>query len=137
MAPNEVFRFNQAVSMPVPAGTKSGDPVQVGLLNGVAQTDVAKTDVAAFNEDGSVNQDYNWGGGNPHGSASVWLFGGHRLNVASASAPAFGSAVYYDPATKGLTATKGSLALFGVVTDVAPIDNGGGSFATLVKISEV
>lgn len=49
---NEFQRPAREQSLPVVAGTKSGDPVRVGVLNGVAATDIA-------------------GGGNPAGSATV------------------------------------------------------------------
>lgn len=37
MALNEVFKHSQNRSLPVETGTKSGDPVRVGIINGVAQ----------------------------------------------------------------------------------------------------
>lgn len=70
MAKNEHLRHANHISLPVPAGTVSGDPVRVGILNGVAQTDRASTS--------------NWGGGNAAGEASVWLDGSHHLEVAGA-----------------------------------------------------
>lgn len=70
MAKNEHLRHANHVSLPVPAGTVSGDPVRVGILNGVAQTDRASSS--------------NWGGGNAPGEASVWLDGSHLLEVAGA-----------------------------------------------------
>lgn len=39
MATNEVYRNADSIPLPVPAGTKSGDPVKVGSLIGVALTD--------------------------------------------------------------------------------------------------
>ena len=69
MAKNEHLRHANHVSLPVPAGTVSGDPVRVGILNGVAQTDRASTS--------------NWGGGNAAGEASVWLDGSHQIGRAS------------------------------------------------------
>ena len=70
MAKNEHLRHANHVSLPVPAGTVSGDPVLVWILNGVAQTDRASSS--------------NWGGGNAAGEASVWLDGSHLLEVAGA-----------------------------------------------------
>ncbi len=61
MATNEVFRDADHLTLPVLAGVKSGDPVKVGSLVGVAQTD-RDTD----------------------GTATVWLKGGHRLTVTGA-----------------------------------------------------
>lgn len=138
MALNEVFRPDKHRSMPVPAGTKSGDPIRVGLINGVAVTDRANTGVAPFNTDGSPNGTYNPGGGNPDGHASVWTWGGHRLNVVASAKPEFGSGVYFDPegaAGKKLTATAGSLALYGAVADAAPTDNGDGTWSCIVDIA--
>lgn len=79
MARNEHLRDAQHVSLPVPAGTVSGDPVRVGILNGVAQTDRASAS--------------NWGGGNAVGEASVWLGGSHVLPVVGAI-DTVGQAVY-------------------------------------------
>lgn len=70
MARNEHLRHANHVSLPVQAGTVSGDPVRVGILNGVAQTDRASTS--------------NWAGGNVAGEASVWLDGSHNLAVTGA-----------------------------------------------------
>jgi hypothetical protein len=39
MAKNEVFKIGDALSLPVATGTKSGTPLRIGVLNGVAQTD--------------------------------------------------------------------------------------------------
>lgn len=58
MATNEVYRDADHLSLPVPTGTKSGDPVAVGSLMGVAQTD-RRAD----------------------GTASVWLKGAYELTV--------------------------------------------------------
>lgn len=49
---NEYMRPADNLSLPVVAGTKSGDPVRVGVLNGVAATNIGE-------------------GGNPAGSATV------------------------------------------------------------------
>lgn len=137
MATNEVHRPDKHRSMPVPAGTKSGDPVRIGLINGVAVTDRANTAVAPFAADGGVNATYNKGGGNPDGYASVWTWGGHRMTVKAATAPAFGDGVYFDPAgtpTK-LTTTAGSLALWGAVSDPSPADNGDGTYSVIVDVA--
>lgn len=135
---NEVFRPDKHRSLPVPAGTKSGDPLRIGLINGVAVTDRASTVSAAFNADGSPNASYNRGGGNPDGYASVWTWGGHRLNVVAASAPAFGDGVYWDAAGgagKKLTTTVGTNPLFGAVADPAPVNNGDGTYSVIVDIA--
>ena len=95
MAKNEHLRHANHVSLPVPAGTVAGDPVRVGILNGVAQTDRASSS--------------NWGGGNDDGHATVWLDGSHHLEVAGAI-DEVGQAVYI--ADGALTAEAGG-DLFG------------------------
>ena len=95
MARNEQFRHANHISLPVPAGTVAGDPVRVGVLNGVAQTDRATT--------------ANWGGGNAEGHASVWLDGSHTFPVTGAVTEV-GQAIYITDGA--LTATAGG-ALFG------------------------
>lgn len=37
MALNEIFKHSQNRSLPVETGVQSGDPVRVGIINGVAQ----------------------------------------------------------------------------------------------------
>ena len=138
MALNEVFRPDKHRSLPVPAGTKSGDPLRVGVINGVAVTDRANTSVAPFNADGTPNATYNAGGGNADGFASVWTWGGHRVNVVAAAAPNFGDAVYFDPAGaagKKLTVTAGSLSLWGAVADPTPTNNGDGTYSVIVDVA--
>lgn len=44
---NEYMRPATELSLPVVAGTKSGDPVKVGAVNGVAATDIGKGGNAA------------------------------------------------------------------------------------------
>jgi len=135
---NEIFRPDKHRSMPVPAGTKSGDPVRIGIINGVAVTDRANTSVAPFNADGSPNGTYNVGGGNPDGFASVWTWGGYRLNVVTGAKPNFGDAVYFDAAGaagKKVTTTVGTNPVFGAVADAAPTDNGDGTWSCIVDIA--
>ena len=134
MALNTVYKPGDHLPAPVPAGTKSGDPLRLGGLNGVAVTDRANL-VAPLNADGSVNTAYNRGGGNTNGNASVWFEGVVSVPVTAAAAPAYGTPVYYDPATKKLTVTAGSLAVWGHVVDPAPTDNGSGVFQALVRIT--
>ena len=94
MAKNEHLRHANHVSLPVPAGTVSGDPVRVGILNGVAQTDRASTS--------------NWGGGNAAGEASVWLDGSHLLEVAGA-VENVGDPIYIADGALTVTAEGGDL----------------------------
>lgn len=58
MATNEKFRYANRIELPVAEGVKSGDPVQVGSLMGVAQTDR-----------------------DAEGNASVWLEGAHYFEL--------------------------------------------------------
>lgn len=93
MARNQVFHDADRISLPVPAGTVSGDPVTVGGLHGVAQTDRATAT--------------NFGGGNEAGQATVWLDGAFELEVDAAVEA--GAPVYHagDATTRSaeLTAT--------------------------------
>lgn len=91
MAKNEHLRYANHISLPVPSGTKSGDPVRVGVLNGVAET--------ARGE-----------GGNASDSASVWLDGSHAFPVTGA-VDAIGQAIYI--ADGALTATAEGGDLYG------------------------
>ena len=80
MATNEVFREADHISLPVIAGTKSGDPVKVGSLFGVAVTD---RDSA--------------------GNATVWRKGAFRLTVSDA-VTGVGTPVYFTDGSKQLSA---------------------------------
>lgn len=91
MALNEHLRHANHIALPVPAGTKSGDPVRVGVLNGVAQTSRGE-------------------GGNAADSATVWLDGSHYLPVKGAVS-AIGAAIYLTDGV--LSTTKGTGAVFG------------------------
>lgn len=93
MALNEVFKVDQSISLPVPDGTKSGDPIRVGVLNGVAVVDEGT-------------------GGNAAGYTSVDLFGGHLFVLAGAGV---GDPVYIT-AAGALTATASGNKLWGAVT---------------------
>lgn len=100
MATNEVYYPGDTLPLPVPAGTKSGDPVVVGTIAGIAMED---RDAA--------------------GNAPVRVKGVFKLSVtgndgASNKAIAVGDTVYYTapsgetPATIDANATDG--AEFGV-----------------------
>ena len=102
MAKNNVYAHSLALSLPVPAGTKSGDAVKVGDLVGVAITDAASTT--------------NWGGGNPVGNASVALDGTWLLDVAGAVTQV-GSKVYITDAG-AVTATASGNTAFGEALDL-------------------
>lgn len=107
MAINEVYTDADHLSLPVPSGKKSGDPVRVGGLNGVCETDRADS-----SQDPSyVNGSYNagpWGGGNPDGYATVFLKGAYRFTVTGATTP--GTPVYItSTGVLNVTATDNSL----------------------------
>lgn len=93
MALNEIFKVGKSISLPVPADTKSGDPVRVGVLNGVAIVDEG----TGFNADGYT---------------SVDLFGGHLFELAGAEV---GDPVYITAAGE-LTLTASGNKLWGAVT---------------------
>ncbi|AIY17778.1 DUF2190 family protein [Pimelobacter simplex] len=112
MATNEKFRDADHLPLPVPAGKKAGDPVRVGSLNGVCETNRAKTDVPAYNQDGTRNTSYDFGGGNQTGYASVWLKGAHVFTVDFAVAN-IGDPVYILADGSGLTGTASGNNLYG------------------------
>ncbi|ASX99253.1 hypothetical protein SEA_MOLIVIA_29 [Arthrobacter phage Molivia] len=100
MATNEVFRDSQWVSLPVPQTIKSGDPVRVGVLNAVAQTDAGVAGPPAV--PGGV--------GNGTGYASVALTGAWRVTVVGALT--VGQLVYIKT-DNTLTATATGNKVFG------------------------
>lgn len=133
MSINNVYKPGDQLPAPVPAGTKSGDPVRIGGLNGVAIVDRAAASTGPLNADGSLNTAYNRGGGNANGNASVQFDGAHRVVVTSGAAPTYGQAIHL--AAAGLTTTAGSDPLWGYSVDLAPIAGETGTFVTLVRIS--
>ena len=133
MSTNKIYNDGDPLPAPVPAGTKSGDPVRIGGLNGVAIVDRAAASTGPVNADGSLNTAYNRGGGNADGNASVQFDGVHKVSVTSAAAPTYGQAIHL--AAAGLTTTAGSDPLWGYSVDLAPIAGDTGTFVTLVRIS--
>lgn len=99
---NEYMRPATELSLPVPAGTKSGDPVRVGAVNGVAATDRSEANAPA--------------GGNIVGNASVVTDArSYTYEVAGAIAGPF-TAVYLTPragATAPILSTTGTGAPWG------------------------
>lgn len=89
MARNEQFFDADKLSLPVPPGVKSGEPVLVGPLPGVAVTD---------RDEGT-------------GQASVWLKGAWILDVDGA-VTTFGLPIYITTA-RALTTTATNNKLFG------------------------
>lgn len=107
MAKNQVFKYVDTLSVPVPEGTESGDPVilnaDIGLV-GVAETDRGPAEGSA------VTADTKYAGGNVNGYASVGLKGAYRLSVTGALEPL--QPVYITGAGS-LTATAGTNVRFG------------------------
>ena len=93
MATNQRYTHSEHISLPVPEGTKAGDPVIVGGFAGVAKID--------RNEDGN---------------ATVWLDGSYMLEVDAAVEA--GQPVFLDAPGSRLT-TFGN-AFFGLVVEAAP-----------------
>ena len=112
MAVNETYRQANRLSLPVPVGKKAGDPVRVGGLNGVLQTDRAATTASPVNADGTTNPAYNYGGGNPDGYASVLLEGAHDFTVGFA-VNNIGDPVYILADGSALTGTSAGNTEFG------------------------
>ena len=110
MARNEVFKDADYLSLPVPVGTLSGNPVRVGGLNGVAQVDEPTAYLAS--NPGVYNQAPS---SNKAGWASIALKGAFRIPVATTTALAIGDPVYIVTANNTLTTTSntGANPVFG------------------------
>jgi predicted RecA/RadA family phage recombinase len=107
MAKNNVYGFTKSQSLPVPAGTKSGDPVKSGAYVGVALTD--RQVAMAANVPNTSN---------PVGNASVALDGTWTLPCADAVA-AVGTALYIAGAGPfTVTTTDSGNTLLGYSADV-------------------
>lgn len=76
MATNEIYRDANHLSAPVPEGTKSGDPLRLGGLNVVAQTDRNNDEAATPDPVRGYPANLN-----PPGHATVWMKGGHEFTV--------------------------------------------------------
>lgn len=117
MSKNLVFAGRKpALSLPVASGVKSGDPVIVGSIVGVAETDRAAT----------TNGVRTGGVGDPDGYASVAVDGVYSLPCPDAVAAA-GTAIYITSAG-ALTTTATGNTLFGRTVPV--IQRGVASGAT-------
>jgi predicted RecA/RadA family phage recombinase len=117
MSKNLVYAGHKpAMSLPVASGVKSGDPVIVGSIVGVAETDRAAT----------TNGVRTGGVGNPDGYASVAIDGTYSLPCTDAVAAA-GTAIYIT-AAGALTTTASGNTLFGHTVPV--IQRGVASGAT-------
>lgn len=125
MALNEVFKDAEAISLPVPSGTRSGSPLRIGLLNAVAITDEGSVKNPQHVSYGFAQA--TGGIGNKPGFASVKLHGAYNVTVTGATT--VGGPVYITSAGK-LTTTAASNALWGAALRV----KGTGDGETLVKI---
>ena len=106
MAKNNVYGFTKSQSLPVAAGTKSGDAVKSGAYVGVALTD--RQAAAAANVPNTSN---------PVGNASVALDGTWTLPCADAVA-AVGTALYIVGNGPTVTTTASGNTLLGYSADV-------------------
>jgi|SRR5690625_673621 len=86
MARNIVYKHALNISRPVPTGTRSGDPVRIGVLNGVATTDEGSLAVA-----GEAMSN-----GNEPGFASVTSEGIAKLPISGTDTGDIGDPVYID-----------------------------------------
>lgn len=109
MSSNEVFKEGNHLSAPVANTVRSGDPLRIGILNAVAETDPGGT-TDTRNVFNGVAQDTG-GVGNLPGWTSVSHVGVWRLPVTGALA-GYGTPVYITPAGV-LTATATGNFLFG------------------------
>lgn len=110
MATNIIFEEGDSITLPVPAGTLSGEPVLVGSLPGVALT--SRDDTT--------------------GTATVRLEGVALLNVAGAITNV-GDPVYIVTADRSLTATATGNTVFGYALD----SKATGTAPIRVRIAEV
>lgn len=111
MAKNQVFKYVDTLTVPVPEGTKSGDPVVLNAAAGwvgVAETDRGEAGTPTGPNTVSSVSAYN--GGNLNGYASVTFEGAYRLNVTGAVDPLD---PVYITSTGTLTATAGTNVRFG------------------------
>lgn len=98
MAKNEVYRLGQYVPLPVPEGTKAGDPVRVGGLNAVAV---------------SERNSYEGEFGGHVGEASTDLGGAHTFNVTVSGGPLKAGQPIYIKADNSLVTVATDNNLFG------------------------
>lgn len=108
MARNQVYKEADFLSLPVPTGKLSGQPVRVGGLNGVLLTNEASVDDGVNTYDKAPSS-------NEPGYASVALKGAFMLPVSTTTTRAIGDPIYIITATGVLTTTDASGAnpLFG------------------------
>jgi predicted RecA/RadA family phage recombinase len=108
MAKNQVYKEADFLSLPVPTGKLSGQPVRIGGLNGVLLTNEGSVDKGPNDYDKAASS-------NEPGFASVALKGAFMIPVSTTTALTVGAPVYIITATGVLTTTDNSAAnpLFG------------------------
>lgn len=115
MAKNEVYKIAEHLSLNVGVGVLSGDPVRVGAINAVAQTDATLANNVYTN--GLFNS-------NTTGYASCWLEGAHKVTVVVTAARLAGDPVYAKVEGANKKATLYDVAtgakLFGVILEDVP-----------------
>lgn len=142
MALNERFWNAERVSLPVGAGTLSGDPVRVGNLNAVAITDSGVAVAAGANAGftiGLVASNNRIPTGNEVGWASCKTTGAFVFPVTAAGAIAVGDPIYAiangTASVKKVTLTTSASGnkLFGVAIEAAA----SGTPSIGVKIAQI
>lgn len=107
MTSSELYSDGNHLSLPVPDGLVSGDPVRVGGLNGVLVTDRTPATQTLTDTAGPVTP-----GGNPAGYASVKLAGIRVFDAVAFAISNVGDPVYITSAN-ALTATASGNSLYG------------------------
>lgn len=103
MAKNFVFKEAEYLSLPVPAGTRGGSPVRIGVLNAVTVTDEGGATVTHNLGAGVTITQPSGGIGNEPGFASVALKGSANLEVTGVTT--VGAPVFIKTSDNTLTAT--------------------------------
>ncbi len=121
MAKNFVFKEAEYLSLPVPANTRAGSPVRIGVLNAVTVTDEGASTVTVPIGNGVSITQPSGGIGNAAGFASVALKGSANLDVTGATT--VGGRVFIKADNTLTTAIAAGNKLFGVALRVkgAPV----------------
>lgn len=116
MAKNFVFKEAEYLSLPVPAGTRAGSPLRIGILNAVAVTDEGGSTVTIQLGAGVTLTQPSGGIGNAPGFASCALKGAGLLTVTGATT--VGGPVYIKADNTLTTTVAAGSKLFGVALRV-------------------
>lgn len=103
MAQKFVFKEADYLSLPVPANTRGGSPVRVGVLNAVTVTDEGAATQTITVGAGVTQTQPSGGIGNKPGFASCALKGSAILNVTGVTA--YGTPVYIKVSDNSLQVT--------------------------------